>query len=293
MIVFTVDTVVWRNKLAKDEPSECRIQWICYQQLCGQPLPSICLSTGPVTGLTISSNHAEEIHFFPSLTLLILLWFLECGHPWLSRYPFSAIEREAMVGYISDSLAVKLIRTSSSPAGAIFFFVEKKDGSLYPCINYQGLNDITVRCHWCRRPLSICKSWIFAMLTIWSILGKVMSGRLLSTPQGTFWISGDAVWVSQCPCSLPGSHQWHTEGLGGPFLFCLLIYIYWFFLHPSRNIPRMSVECFRACWKMGCLSRQRNASFMHSLFNSWGTSFWMDPAKIQDVVNWLILGAAN
>lgn len=38
MIVFTVDTEVWQNELTKDEPSECRIQRVCYQQLCGQPL---------------------------------------------------------------------------------------------------------------------------------------------------------------------------------------------------------------------------------------------------------------
>ena len=34
---------------------------------------------------------------------------------------------------------------SSSPAGAGFFFVKKKDGALRPCIDYRGLNDITVK----------------------------------------------------------------------------------------------------------------------------------------------------
>ncbi|XP_016319918.1 patched domain-containing protein 3-like, partial [Sinocyclocheilus anshuiensis] len=48
-----------------------------------------------------------------------------------------------MEKYISDYLAAKIIRLSSSPAGAGFFFVKKKDGSLRPCIDYRGLNDIT------------------------------------------------------------------------------------------------------------------------------------------------------
>ncbi len=60
-------------------------------------------------------------------------------------YSLSATEREAIEKYISDSLAAKIICTSSSPEGAVFFIVEKKDGSLHPCIDYRGLNNITVK----------------------------------------------------------------------------------------------------------------------------------------------------
>ncbi len=49
-----------------------------------------------------------------------------------------------MERYIHDSLVAGIIRPSSSTAGVGFFFVEKKDGSLCPCIDYRGLNDITV-----------------------------------------------------------------------------------------------------------------------------------------------------
>lgn len=38
-----------------------------------------------------------------------------------------------------------IIRPSFSPAGAGFFFVGKKDGTLRPYIDYQGLNNITVK----------------------------------------------------------------------------------------------------------------------------------------------------
>ncbi len=47
--------------------------------------------------------------------------------------------------YIQESIKAGLIHHSSSPAGAGFFFVKKKDGSLRPCIDYRGLNDITVK----------------------------------------------------------------------------------------------------------------------------------------------------
>ncbi len=75
-------------------------------------------------------------------------------------YSLSAPKREAIEKYISDSLAAKIIRLSSSPAGVGFVFVEKKDGSLHPCIDYRGLNSITVKntypLHWCLLPSSVC-----------------------------------------------------------------------------------------------------------------------------------------
>ena len=47
-----------------------------------------------------------------------------------------------MEKYLSESLAAGIIRPSSSPAGAGFFFIGKKDRSLRPCINYRDINDI-------------------------------------------------------------------------------------------------------------------------------------------------------
>ncbi len=41
-----------------------------------------------------------------------------------------------MEKYIQDSLAAGIIRPSSSPVGAGFFFVNKKDGTLKPCIDF-------------------------------------------------------------------------------------------------------------------------------------------------------------
>lgn len=50
-----------------------------------------------------------------------------------------------MEKYIRESLAAGLIRPSSLPVAAGFFFVSKKDKSLQPCIDYRGLNAITIK----------------------------------------------------------------------------------------------------------------------------------------------------
>ncbi|KAK3513083.1 hypothetical protein QTP70_000980 [Hemibagrus guttatus] len=60
-------------------------------------------------------------------------------------YPLSLPEARAMEAYIEEALAVGHIWPSTSPAAAGFFFVGKKDGGLCPCIDYRGLNVITVR----------------------------------------------------------------------------------------------------------------------------------------------------
>uniref|UniRef100_A0A672Z5U3 CCHC-type domain-containing protein n=1 Tax=Sphaeramia orbicularis TaxID=375764 RepID=A0A672Z5U3_9TELE len=63
-------------------------------------------------------------------------------------YSLSQTETKAMEDYIDQSLKSGIIRPSSSPAGAVFFFVAKKDGTLRPCIDYSPLNEITVKnCH--------------------------------------------------------------------------------------------------------------------------------------------------
>lgn len=59
-------------------------------------------------------------------------------------YKLSGPEKEAMREYIEDSLGSGIICPSTSPVGA-GFFVGKKDGTLRPCIDHRGLNQITIK----------------------------------------------------------------------------------------------------------------------------------------------------
>ncbi len=90
-----------------------------------------------------------------------------------------------MERYIHDSLVAGIIRPSSSPAGAGFFFVEK-DGSLRPCIDYRGLNDITVKN---RYPLPLMSS-AFELLqgaTIFTKLDLRSAYHLVRIREGDEW----------------------------------------------------------------------------------------------------------
>ncbi|XP_073669521.1 uncharacterized protein [Paramisgurnus dabryanus] len=63
-------------------------------------------------------------------------------------FPLSEPEQQAIKKYIEEELEKGFIRHSTSPAAAGFFFVGKKDVGLRPCIDYRGLNDITVKFHY-------------------------------------------------------------------------------------------------------------------------------------------------
>ena len=60
-------------------------------------------------------------------------------------YNLTPPELKALREYIDENLAKGFIRHSKSPAGAPILFVKKKDGSLRLCVDYRGLNAITVK----------------------------------------------------------------------------------------------------------------------------------------------------
>ena len=60
-------------------------------------------------------------------------------------YGLSESELEALRIYLASNLVKGFIQPSKSPAEAPILFVKKKDGSLRLCVDYRGLNKVTVR----------------------------------------------------------------------------------------------------------------------------------------------------
>ena len=55
------------------------------------------------------------------------------------------MELETLKAYIETNLANGFIRPSKSPAGAPILFDRKSDGSLRLCVDYRGLNNLTIK----------------------------------------------------------------------------------------------------------------------------------------------------
>ncbi len=60
-------------------------------------------------------------------------------------YSLGPVELETLKAYIENNLASGFIRPSKSPTGAPILFNKKPDGSLRLCVDYQGLNNLSIK----------------------------------------------------------------------------------------------------------------------------------------------------
>lgn len=65
--------------------------------------------------------------------------------PYSSIYSLGLVKLETLKIYIETNLASGFIQPSKSSAGAPILFVWKLDGNLRLCVNYQDLNNLTIK----------------------------------------------------------------------------------------------------------------------------------------------------
>ena len=65
--------------------------------------------------------------------------------PYRPIYDLGPMEEETLKTYIETHLKSGFIRPSKSPSSASIFFDKKPDSSLWLCVNYWGLNNLTIK----------------------------------------------------------------------------------------------------------------------------------------------------
>ncbi len=216
-------------------------------------------------------------------------------------YSLSVPERGAMEKYISDSLAAKFIRPSSSPAGAGFFFVAKKDGSLRPCIDYRGLNNITVKNTY---PLPLMSSAferlqgasLFTKLDLRNAyhLVRIREGdewkTAFNTPRGHFEYLVMPFGLSNSPAVFQALVNDVLRDMVDQFIYVYLDDILIFssslqehVQHVRRVLQRL-LENGLFVKAEKCVFHAQSVPFLGYIISSEGTR--MDPDKVKAVVDW-------
>uniref|UniRef100_A0A8K9Y3I9 Gypsy retrotransposon integrase-like protein 1 n=1 Tax=Oncorhynchus mykiss TaxID=8022 RepID=A0A8K9Y3I9_ONCMY len=216
-------------------------------------------------------------------------------------YSLSAPERKALEDYLSVALDAGTIVPSSSPAGAGFFFVKKKDGSLRPCIDYRGLNDITVKN---RYPLPLMSSAFeilqgarfFTKLDLRNAyhLVRIREGdewkTAFNTPLGHFEYRVLPFGLANAPAVFQALVNDVLRDMLNIFVFVYLDDILIFspslqihVQHVRRVLQRLLENCLFVKAEK-CTFHASSVTFLGSVISAEGIK--MDPAKVQAVIDW-------
>ncbi|KAK3553528.1 hypothetical protein QTP70_004156 [Hemibagrus guttatus] len=102
----------------------------CLKECLLEPVSRPCMASVVEDSASLASRHIPHVY--------------EDFREMFNEERALACQAKAMEEYIEEALAVGQIRPSTSPAAAGFFFMGKKDRGLCPCIDYRGLNAITI-----------------------------------------------------------------------------------------------------------------------------------------------------
>ncbi|KAG1934059.1 retrotransposable element [Pimephales promelas] len=213
-------------------------------------------------------------------------------------------KRKALEKYLSESLNAGLIAPSTSPAGAGFFFVKKKDGSLRPCIDYRGLNAITVKN---RYPLPLMSSafeilqgaQFFTKLDLRNAyhLIRVKEGdewkTAFNTPLGHFEYRVLPFGLVNAPAVFQALINDVLRDMLNLFVFVylddILIFSPTLQVHVQhvRQVLQRLLENRLFVKAEKCTFHAPTVTFLGSVISAQGIS--MDPVKVRAVIDWPIL----
>ncbi|KAL0185658.1 hypothetical protein M9458_017328, partial [Cirrhinus mrigala] len=216
-------------------------------------------------------------------------------------YSLSATEHQAMEEYVAEGLRAGTIRPSSSPAAAGFFFIKKKDGGLHPCVDYRGLNQITIKN---RHPLPLTNTALDALsgARFFMKLDLRSAYNLVRIREGDEWKTAfitptghyETLVMPFGLCNSPSAFQQFINDVLRDMLgrWCyaylddILIYSKTLEEHTQhvRAVLRRLLAHQLYCKLEKCAFHQHSTTFLGFVISSQGVA--MDPQKLEAVRSW-------
>ena len=164
-IDWTLGKIKWRSEYCRKHclPSKIKIEWITEEEMLREPkehrhvfgMAVFHDEDGEDISLRLIDHYKdyadifseEKIHALPEHGKYDHKIELEPGTmpSFGPIYPLSESELRVLRKYLDEMLASGKIVRSTSPAAAPILFVPKPDGTLRLCIDYRGLNKITIK----------------------------------------------------------------------------------------------------------------------------------------------------
>ena len=223
--------------------------------------------------------------------------------PWGPIYSLSEVELKALKDYLDENLKKGFIVPSESPAGAPILFVKKKDGSLRLCVDYRGLNKITIKN---RYPLPLISELLDRLSTgrIFTKIDLRGAYNLLRIKEGEEWKTAFRTryglyeykvmpfGLTNAPASFQHLMNYHFRDMLDKHVICYLddILIYspdleTHRLHVIQVLTRLrEVGLFAKAEK--CLFHSDKVDFLGFVISPNGVE--MDTKKVQTILDWPI-----
>jgi hypothetical protein len=238
--------------------------------------------------------------------------------PWGPIYSLSPEELQVLRQYIDDNLRKGFIRASQSPCAAPILFVKKPDGSLRLCVDYRGLNKITIKN---RYPLPLINELFDRLRNAkWFTKLDMRDGyHRLRMAEGEEWKTAfrtryglyEYTVMPFGLCNAPGTFQYYVNDVFRDYLDDFMsaylddLLIYSKSLKEHKHHVRLVLQRLEEnglhLKASKCQFHQEEIAFLGYIISAQGIS--MDPSKVSAIRTWpvpqsvldiqIFLGLAN
>jgi hypothetical protein len=221
--------------------------------------------------------------------------------PWGPIYSLSNEELKALREYLDENLEKGFIRPSKSPAGAPILFVKKKDLSLRLCVDYRGLNAVTIKN---RYPLPLIREMMQQLrgAKIFSRIDLRGAYNLVRIKEGDEWKTAFRCryghfeylvmpfGLTNAPATFQGMMNDIFKDLLDRFVIVFLDDILIFSKNIEEHVQHVQIildrlRKFNLYAKLEkCVFHVQSIDFLGFIISADGIS--MDPAKTKSIIDW-------